>query len=154
MSSFSVWHWLIVGGVIWVAVRVLSGGVRLFSGGSRQVAPSGRPEATRYNVNVVGESYYRDALESILGPAAGTTEEVYMPASVELDDANVHDHQAVRIMIGGKKVGHLSRDDARRLRSTYAGPIAGGLRAWNVPARIYGGGDEELYSVSLALKWM
>lgn len=67
-----------------------------------------------FDVEVVGESHYQDALLRVAGSG-----EVRHPceARLVLEDGNPYDSQAVRVEIGGRTVGYLSRVDARRYRA-------------------------------------
>lgn len=76
------------------------------------------PRAIRVTVtqserlSVVGESFYQPALLAVTGAAAG--EEVRHDCIAELvpEPENPHDPNAVKVMIEGQQVGHLSRSDA------------------------------------------
>lgn len=86
-----------------------------------------------FNQAVVGESSYLGDLRSI----AGGGEVFYdCTAVLVLEDANQYDSNAVAIFIHDRKVGYLSRTDAKRYRGWRRGNGA------NVecPARIIGGG--------------
>jgi hypothetical protein len=116
--------------------------------------------ATRYDgqfrVDAVGESRYQDALEAIAG---GHTEEgahletvaVLMP-----EPSNRYDRNAVQVLIGGRVVGYLSRENAevlqprilemaRRTRKAVA------CRALVVGGWDRGGGDRGHFGVRLYL---
>lgn len=60
-----------------------------------------------FAVKVVGTSYYQKAFQGLPNTVIVT---------VVHDDNNRHDDQAVKIIAGGKRVGYLSRDDARAYR--------------------------------------
>lgn len=62
---------------------------------------------------MVGESHSQDALLQVAGSG-----EVRHPceARLVLEDGNPYDSQAVRVDIGGRTVGYLSRADAKRYR--------------------------------------
>jgi hypothetical protein len=66
-------------------------------------------------VDVVGESYYQPAIRAACG--AGGNEEVKFECFAELvpEPENPHDPNAVKVMIDGRQVGHLSRADAVEL---------------------------------------
>lgn len=71
-------------------------------------------------VKLVGESFYAKALAEIVGPSGesgfgGTM----LWASVVPEPQNPYDPNAVGIVINGKKVGHLSRENA-----VVFGPVA------------------------------
>jgi len=69
-----------------------------------------------YAFDIVGESKYQDALESICGGRTHEAADKYVEATLYQENSNVHDSQAVRVDIEGKTVGYLSRDDARAYR--------------------------------------
>jgi hypothetical protein len=96
-----------------------------------------------YPLHAVGESHYQDALREIVEAAEepgpnwsyrGAQCTVTAQLIPESDDP--HDSQAVRVEIQGRKVGHLSRADARQYRSIF--------EAQRVPiaALIVGGWDQ------------
>ena len=70
-----------------------------------------------FDVVAVGVSYYQEALRSIFGDTSGQAARMLVPAEIIPDDDNPFDAYAVRIEIGGKLVGHLSRRNAREWRS-------------------------------------
>lgn len=65
-----------------------------------------------YDQEVVGESHYQDALRKL----RGDERRKYTTARLVCESNNPFDDQAVRVEIGGKTVGHLSREDARSHR--------------------------------------
>lgn len=106
----------------------------------------------QYDCDVVGESNYQDALESIAGPRAKGPVKLDVEARLLLDDKNPHDNQAVRVEIEGKTVGFLKREVARVYRSELRAnkhPRATGV----CKARIIGGGVKrgELYHFGVVL---
>jgi hypothetical protein len=143
------WNWLaavpIAALVVWLLVVMLR---------APQQAPSavvvGKVRGTgRFDVEVVGESHYRAALEGVLGADAGTDEEWLGEAELVLEDSNPHDPKAVQVCIQGHTVGYLSRADARDFRARLKEAGGGALRRLVVDARVYGGGSDRLYSVTL-----
>ena len=66
----------------------------------------------------VGESHYQAALEAICGPRSKDGEDLEVTALIALEDTNPYDPEAVRIEVGGRTVGYLSRPDARAYRRT------------------------------------
>jgi len=83
-------------------------------------------------LEVVGESYYQRALKSITRwkPGDGKITRDIVAVLVPEPD-NKHDKNAIAVRIDGKKVGHLSRQNAvrygpglRRLMAERGGPIA------------------------------
>lgn len=65
------------------------------------------------SVEVVGESHYKDALVAISGRTS--MEEIRHPITAALvrEPDNPYDDQAVAVWVESRKVGHLSRADAR-----------------------------------------
>lgn len=71
----------------------------------------------RYDVIVVGVSFYQKALEKICNKTRREGLNVFTQADVIPDNDNPHDNHAVRIEIDGETVGHLSRKNAILWRS-------------------------------------
>jgi hypothetical protein len=69
------------------------------------------------DLEVVGESHYQENLWRLASPRR-PGERVRCPvhASLVAEDGNPYDANAVAVWVQGLKVGHLSRDDARRYR--------------------------------------
>ena len=87
----------------------------------QQRVPSGDPVGNiagpgTYELEVVGESHYQRALESICGGRTEESANRHVQAHLVLEDDNPHDPLAVRIDIQGKTVGYLSRETARAYR--------------------------------------
>ena len=74
-------------------------------------------------VNVVGESYYQPAIRAACG--ARVNEDVFFECLAELvpEPENPYDSNAVKVLIDGQKVGHLSRSDAVEFGPTIAEAI-------------------------------
>jgi len=115
------------------------------------------PEHTEdtFDLPVVGESHYQEALESICGKRNDDGEDRIVDASLILEDSNPHDSHAVRVDIQGKTVGYLSQEDARRFRESVA-QTGGTGGIVTCKARIRGGwdrgpDDRGHYGVSLNL---
>jgi hypothetical protein len=102
------------------------------------------------DLEVVGESYCQENLWRLVSPRR-PGERVRHPvhASLVAEDDNPHDANAVAVWVQGLKVGHLSRDDARRYRPgllslqdrhgkpiALAGVIAGGGIREDGPGRL------------------
>jgi hypothetical protein len=68
------------------------------------------------DLQVVGESFYQDALQRIAGAAVGERVRVDVIAVLMAEEDNQYDANAVSVWVDGLKVGHLSRGDAERLR--------------------------------------
>jgi hypothetical protein len=102
------------------------------------------------DLEVTGESYYQDDLWSLAGSHPGPDRvRAEIMAVLVAEDDNPHDPLAVGVWIGGLKVGHLSRYDARRFRPgllaaqarfgqpiALAGVIAGGGMRADGPGRL------------------
>lgn len=88
----------------------------LLGGGQRPAqtrAPSLRVTTTLYdNVPVVGESFYQPALRAITCTEEGEAVECDCIAELVPEPENPHDSNAVKVVIDGSKVGHLSRANA------------------------------------------
>lgn len=69
-----------------------------------------------FDFEVVGESYYHSQLRSLAGDHGDDAANVSCVALLAPEDENPHDNKAVSVHIGGKKIGYLSRDDARSFR--------------------------------------
>lgn len=82
-------------------------------------------------LEVVGESFHREAFKQILGVRA--TEDVRLAVTCQLipEPSNPHDPNAVGVWVDDKQVGHLSREDAQ-----FVAPV---LRSWMLqdPAVIF-----------------
>ena len=111
------------------------------------------PSIGDFEFEVVGESYYQDALRRI---ASGGDQGKVWTAMLIPEHDNPHDDLAVRVEIEGLKVGHLSRDDARSFRRRLgAKKLSNHITACN--AMITGGsvrknGEKLLYGVMLDIK--
>jgi hypothetical protein len=71
----------------------------------------------RFDVIVVGVSFYQKVLEKICGNKCGKGLDVFTQADIIPDNDNPHDNNAVRVEIDGETVGHLSRKNAILWRS-------------------------------------
>ncbi|MFN6952089.1 MAG: hypothetical protein ACK4NE_05805 [Albidovulum sp.] len=74
----------------------------------------------RYEQDVVGEASYQRELGAIAGPKSPDGVEVKRTAYLICEDANPHDKNAVAVMIDGRKVAYLSRQDAVEYRKSLA----------------------------------
>lgn len=75
-----------------------------------------------YDVDVVGESFYKDSLAKVLG----NNREIKAVA-VLIPYSHAKDENAVRVEVNGKVVGHLSREQApdfRKLLASKHKPLA------------------------------
>lgn len=103
-----------------ILVLVIVGVIAYFylqskSGGNGSVSGN-LPGPGTYEFDIVGESKYQEALESICGGRTEDSAELATQAVLVLEDSNPHDNMAVRVDIQGKTVGYLSRKDARNYR--------------------------------------
>jgi hypothetical protein len=117
--------------------------------------PVNLPGPGRFEVGIVGESHYQDALEAICGPRTGDGEDRVVEAWLVFEDTNPYDALAVRVDIDGHVVGYLSRANARAYREQLAAQAVGVVRA-SCLARIRGGwdrgpNDQGFYGVFLDL---
>lgn len=65
-----------------------------------------------YDFEVKGESHYQDNLSAICGGHCEEGHEHECVATLVPEPTNKFDHNAVAVHINGRKVAHLSRDDA------------------------------------------
>lgn len=104
--------------------------------------------------DIVGESHYQDALESIAGPKPPDGVDVQRYAYLEPEPDNPYDSSAVAVLIDGKKVGHLSRDDCEDFHDFLAET---GATSAMCTAYINGGwkrpSGEGSYGVKLDIDW-
>jgi hypothetical protein len=93
---------------------------RLFA---RSDAPSRSSAATLFpggeTLEVVGEAYYQDALWRIVGGHTVHLVRHEIVASLLPEPRNPYDPNAVKIVINGLLVGHLSREDALAALNAY-----------------------------------
>jgi hypothetical protein len=90
-----------------------------------------------FAVDVVGESFYQDALEAIAGRRTEHGWNLPARAVLVCENTNPHDPKAVRVEISDQLVGYLSRDRARKHRQRY------GQRTVHCAALIVGGWDRD-----------
>lgn len=106
-----------------------------------------------FGMEVVGESNYQDALVAICGKHTRNGYDGEHQATLVLEPSNAYDPNAVMVMIDGRRVGYLAREQAKR--------VGGYMRAARLDraicdARIQGGWrtnqhDEGHYGVRLAI---
>jgi hypothetical protein len=65
-------------------------------------------------VRVVGVSHYQEPLLAIVGAAGDERVRQAVTATLEPEPENPHDPNAVKVLVEGRHVGYLSRDDAVR----------------------------------------
>lgn len=114
-----------------------------------------------YEQEIVGESFYQDALDAICGGKCEDGHDKRLTATLQPEPDNPHDRKAVAVILAGRKVGHLSRSDAadfhsdmRRLgaaaqSATCKARINGGWRRPRKGGRV----DEAHYGVELDIDW-
>jgi hypothetical protein len=92
------------------------------------------------DLEVVGESFYQEALRRIIGP---TNEHVRVPVTATLlaEVDNHYDANAVSVWVSGMKVGHLSRADAAMFRTGLLDLQRRVGAAIGLPGSIVGGGE-------------
>ena len=109
-----------------------------------------------YRIEVVGESHYQDVLEAICGGRTEDGADHDCMAMLVPEPDSPHDRNAIRVDIGGRTVGYLSRADAIGYRD--------GLQLAGIPiapvrcrAVIRGGwdrrGDRGYFGVMLDMDW-
>lgn len=156
MSSFSVWHWLILALIVlWI-----------WRAATRNRRPGSRPEPSaptglyakirgtgHFDTEVVGESFYAEAFEELFrAHGVGDRDaEWFGDALLKLEPDNPHDRNAVGVYLEGRKVGHLSREMARDFRQAIVRDGLADRSEFAVTARVYWGGSERHHSVSLDL---
>lgn len=108
-----------------------------------------------FEVDVVGESHYQAALESICGGRNESGHRLEVKASLVPENDNPHDSKAVRICIQDKTVGYLDRQAARAYRKKMAGigltDVTVKCDAVIVGGWDRGGGDRGYFGVKLDL---
>lgn len=114
------------------------------------------PEIGGFEVEVTGESHYQGALQAIAGAHGDDAAELETKALLVPDDANPYDNKAVKVLVQGRQVGHLSREDARSYRRRLAAKKQGMVAA-QCGALVMGGfigrdGKRASYGVRLDLK--
>jgi len=125
-------------------------------GGSKPSNPlANLPGPGTYSIDIVGESHYQRALESICGGRTEDSQRKEVVATLVHENDNPHDNKAIRIDISGKTVGYLSRDNARDYRKKLKEAGHPGITA-TCSAIIVGGwdrgsGDKGHFGVKLDL---
>ena len=69
-----------------------------------------------FALEIVGESFYQDALENITGGKTEDGHEMEVEALLNYDDDNPYDNKAIAVSVEGEIVGYLSRKLARQFR--------------------------------------
>lgn len=146
---------LVIAFVVWLVVRTKrqgnrgepkrAKGAKEVTVAKVQLSPDGRQ-------GVAGESHYQKALKALAGGKAVPERDLDKAIPVEaalVPDANRHDRNAVRVVVDGRTVGYLPREDAADYRPELN-------RLWQdgavgvCPGRIMGGGKRH-YGIHLRL---
>jgi hypothetical protein len=104
------------------------------------------PEAIRLRptvggfISAVGESFYLDELNEILRGTPKHKGRYETIATLSPEPSNPHDPNAIRVLIGDKPVGHLSRSDAKTFQKSHAAALAS-EQVIQCKARLTGGTD-------------
>jgi len=109
-----------------------------------------------FEFEVVGESNYQRALESLAGEHGTESAEAHHTATLILEDSNPHDPKAVAVQVAGRTVGYLAREDARSYRRRLGQKRLSGVDA-TCDAIVVGGGtrrsgEKLFYGVKLDIK--
>ena len=112
----------------------------LFGGKSQNKEMANVPASGTYSVDIVGESKYQSALETICGGRTDESQEKIVVATLVHEDDNPYDNKAIRVDIEGKTVGYLSREHARQYRKIIKEAGYPGITA-TCSAMIVGGWD-------------
>ncbi|MDX1785281.1 hypothetical protein [Roseovarius sp. ZX-A-9] len=108
-----------------------------------------------YTHAIVGEASYQDNIEKIVGGKGQYSAKYECMATLECENNNPHDENAVAVKIGKRLVGYLAREDAASYRSELQS-IDASLPLAQVRAKIVGGWrdaeSEGHFGVKLNLK--
>lgn len=124
---------------------------RLFR--SRSEAPKAEAPALAQGAlfDVVGESQFQAALEKIAGGKTPNRHDLQCKAILAPVADNPHDTNAVHVIISGRQVGVLAREDASEYRQAL------GTTVTSCNAKITGGWKDEhsegSFGVKLKIKW-
>lgn len=81
-----------------------------------------------YDLQIVGESFYQDALDRICGGKTEDGHEFYCEAVLVREPSNPHDKNAIAVYINDLKVGHINRAQAKPLTRIFRDQgLAGGI---------------------------
>ena len=69
-----------------------------------------------FQVDIVGESHYQDALEFLCGGKSRDSADLIVLVSLICEENNPQDHNAVRVDVGKFTVGYLDRVNAQEFR--------------------------------------
>ena len=93
-------------------------------------------------VYAVGESVYLDELNEVLSGTPMHKGRYETIAMLSPEPSNRHDPNAIRVLLGNKPVGYLSRADAKAFRKSHSAAIAS-EHVIHCKARLTGGTDEK-----------
>ncbi|MDO8458528.1 MAG: HIRAN domain-containing protein [Burkholderiaceae bacterium] len=115
------------------------------------------PSLGYFEFDVVGESYYQSNLKQIAGDHGKQSAEVTTIATLMPDNDNKFDKNAVRILVAGRTVGYLTREDAPRFRRRLSSCKLGSTALTTCDALVVGGfakknGDTASYGLQLDIK--
>lgn len=167
MGSFSLTHWLILGGIVWLIWRMLRKGK---PAPTQSTPPPNKPSTHRptaapalawpglgtFECEVAGESHYQDWLRQLAGSHGVDSANKHVTAHLIPEDNNPHDSDAVRVEVDGRPVGYLPRGDATTFRERLDDKRLG-LAVTTCAALIVGGyvdrsGERKSYGVQLDIE--
>lgn len=105
-----------------------------------------------WTVLVVGEASYQDDISALYRMHGGEGHDLKVTATVEPEDGNEFDANAVRVEIDGRRVGYLSREMAVEYRAAL-GATAGQCSAKIVGGFKRGDGSTAYFGVKLRMAW-
>ena len=117
------------------------------TGGSYTPVPDGEPvrhwsDGGRFELEVVGESRYRDTVQALAGEHGERKADTRHPALLLPDDANPYEDKAVAVFLSGRMVGYLAPKDALAFRQMLARHEIDG-KPTSTDAAVRGGGTWE-----------
>lgn len=83
-----------------------------------------------FDFEIVGESHYQDILSAACGGRCEDGYEKVVPIALIPDPGNAYDRNAIRVVLAGHTVGHLSRDDAESYQKELADYGLTGQTVW------------------------
>ena len=102
-------------------------------------AASLEAQGRRRKIEIVGERFRQQALVAIAGRKGDDPVNMPHVAALVPEPTNRHDPNAVQVIIDGRHVGYLSREQAVGYHSMMASIDEPGRALANIEARIYGG---------------
>jgi uncharacterized membrane protein YccF (DUF307 family) len=119
-------------------------------GGSSRLPPQLQSDRGWF-VEVVGEASYQEELQRAFDVAKPYDDHLLVVVSLQPEDDNPHDTNAVRVDHRGETLGYLPRAAARQYRQVL------GARAGSLTGSLFGGenpdGEPKLFGVWLNAKW-